>query len=190
MKYVNEFEIYGKVLVIRGGAHPSVRLLSKSGKSDAYPLVFCSPKQIKAAKLRVGMHVEIKGSVHSYNYKDKDGKYVRRQSFYASFIKEDSTLCGDKFDVKGKFYKEYSSRVFLGGSFVSQKERDNGWLSIMLRASEREEDTILVNMRKLDRQPEYKKGDPICIVGTISTVNKDFNGEKVHFENIVVSDIG
>ncbi len=189
MNFVNEIMIRGKVLVIRNGDKPSIRILSKSGNKESFPLVFCSKKTLSSAKIRTGMHVEIKGRVQSYTRKEND-RYTRHQVFFATSVKQDETLCGEKFAIKGKFYNEFQTAVYLSGAFVSEEERGNGWLHISIRVSDKANDIVVVNMRKLDRQPKYKKGDPICVVGSISTINKDFNGEKVHYENIVVKDIG
>lgn len=191
MDFVNEFVIRGKVLLIRGNDnHPSLRVLSKSGKKETFPLVFCSQKLLKKRGIKPGMHVEAKGVIRTYYVKKEDGGMSRRQAFHATDIKQDKTLCAEKFNIEGKFYSDFAANVYIKGAFLSQDVRDDGWMSILIRTSDNSMDVVKVNMRKLDRQPKYKKNDPICIVGTISTVNKEFGNNRMHYENIIVNDIG
>ncbi len=190
MNYVNEFVIKGKALIIRNEGYSSIRLLSKSGKIDTYPLIQCSPKLLQKADIKPGMHIEVTGDIRVYQKRDPNGHYSRRQYLFATDIKAASTMCKDKFDIKGNFFNEMSTRVYLSGKYVSSSVRSDGWMSIDIKVSDSGLDVVRVNMKKLSRQPVFKKGDPICVVATVSTVNKEFGDKKIHFENIVVNDIG
>ena len=36
---------------------------------------------------------------------------------------------------------------------------------------------------------DYRKGDEVCIVASISTTEKEFEGQSVYFENLIIEDI-
>ena len=189
MQYVNEFEIIGKIVSIKSGRFPAIRLVTKSGKLDSYPLVQCSQKMIDDLKLGVQDHVQVKGRVQTIFVKTPDKGYQRRQVFKAKEIAFASTLCEEKFGSSGKFFDSPTTRVYIKGVFIMQKLRDDGWASMVIQTSDNERNTIKVNIKSNPKSKTLKEGDIVCVVGGISTVNKEFGKDKRHFENIIVNDL-
>ena len=189
MDYVNEFVINGKVVAIKEGRHPSVRLITKSGKKESFPLVSCTKEMLSSLNLHVQSRIQVKGTVESIFVKTKDNGYQRRQIFKALEITPASTLCEEKFGSSGRFFDEMSTNVYIKGTLVSQNIRDDGWASLIIQTSESDRDTVKVNLKTTPNTKKLHDGDTLCVIGTISTVNKTFNNENRHFENIVVSDL-
>lgn len=187
--FINEVIATGKVVSITPGTHrSSVRIVTKNGNIDTYPLFFCNAEQ--CSNLRVGDHVRVRGCVEVYFKKSASGEIQRRQCFVATKIEKALTMCEEKFGVKGKFWESPTNAIYISGELKSQSVRADDWMSLNLQVSESDRDVVKINMKKLDRQPEINKGDVVCIRGGISTVNKSFGDKKMHFENIIVSDIG
>ncbi len=189
MEYVNEFSIDGKVIAVKNGQFPALRLISKSGKKETFPLVHCSQAMIDESKVRVNSHVMVEGYVEIIFVKAPKGGYQKRQIFKATKVERATTLCEKKFGESGKFFDEPSTSVYLKGTFISQKIRDDGWASMMIQVSDDSKDTVKVNIKSNPKSKKLQKNDTICVVGSISTANKTFGDDKRHFENIIVNDI-
>lgn len=189
MDYVNEFEIVGKVVAIKTGRYPAIRMVTKNGKLESYPLVRCKQKVIDSLKLAPQDHIRVTGSIQTVYVRTPDKGYQRRQIFKAKTVEPTSTLCQEKFGMNGKYFDNPHVNVYVKGVFVMQKIRDDGWASMIIRTSDNERDTVKVNIKSNKKSKSLESGDVICIVGGISTVNKEFGEVKRHFENIIANDI-
>ena len=190
MDYVNEFIVKGKVVAVKNGTHPSIRLVSKAGKKETFPLIYCTKKMLDSLHIKPGMRIETKGAIRTFYNKSDNGDYTRRQAFHAESISVGESLCAQKFGVKGAFYDDMSTNVYLSGILMSKRVRDDGWASAYVRVSDSDMNTIKVNFKETPQSSSLQKGDHICLVGLISTVNKTFGEKNYHYENIVVNDIG
>ncbi len=190
MDYVNEFVINGKIVSIKDGKYPAIRVVTKNGKMDSYPLINCTQKMIDKLKLRVQSHVKVEGYLQSIYVKTQNG-FQKKQVFRAKSISAAETLCESKFGSKssGKFFETPSAVVYIKGVFENQKIRDDGWASLIVRISDKESDTLKINIKSNPKSKQLQKGDIVCIVAGISTVNKKFGEENRHFENIIVNDL-
>lgn len=185
--FFNEIEATGKVVAINDDSQwCSVRMVTKNGKIDTYPLFQCKKKMLAGLKLKD--RIKIKGHVSVF-YLDRNGSTQRRQCFVADSISKLTTMCEEKFGVKGKFYQDPSVELCLSGKFKSQDIRDDGWMSMNLQISDNPKDVVRINMKKLDRQPQIKKDEMVYVNCGVSTVNKQFGDKKMHYENIIVRDI-
>ncbi len=186
---VNEIELTGRLVKerIRQDGTAVVTMFSRCGR-DVFLRFYCPagtlPPHKQHAMLRIKGHMRIRKS------SDEDTGFV--QGFVADEVSPQPTLAEERFGVRGRFFREPECRIYLKGE-VRKVAESKGYLRIHMAVREGAEGgrmiTVLVNMKRLERQPEIRPGDTICAVCAASTPEGEKNGERKYWEDVIVSDI-
>ncbi len=183
-QHVNFVEAYGRLVSERNTpAGKIITIFSHSGR-EIYPKFYC-PKGVMLA-LMPHSEIHVKGHIE---LRRRPGE-IPRQVFVADEIERPMTLTEEIFGEPGRFFPRPSSVVYLKGTLVSAKiEGDWHRYVIQTETSKGRTVPVRVSMRKLEKDPDYKKGDSLCCVCVITTRIKEVSGQKRYFEDILVSDI-
>lgn len=192
VEYVNEIVATGRLITKteKSGGGAQITIVSKSGKNPSFLKFTFDHADLSGIPIR--SKVKVKGYVRSYTYPDQTaGRRPFYQALIGTEIAKERTLTEERFGVEGRFSKEPHCEVYLKG--IIRHVIDEGeWVRYLLytdgAAENRRESTIRLSMKKLDRQPAYKKGDVICAVCGISTKRKQVNGRNEDFEDIMIYD--
>lgn len=173
----------------RKGGGKIVTIVSKNGKDVFLRFQVKSNDIIPPHKEHA--HVKIVGHIESHTYRDTDKKFKQLQNFIADEITLSKTMTEEIFGVKGKFFDYPSCVAYIKGEIKKVTDEDQ-WVRIVLAVDpddKQHNTSIRLSMRKLERQPELKKGDKICVVCSINTPRKEVNGKEMYFEDLNISDI-
>ena len=186
METMNKVVINGRIVSIRAinGGKKIVTISSKNGR-DVYPRVECTAEMTDGLKEHARVTVE--AHIVSPSIRDKaTGKWNPSQYFVADSITPAKTLTEEYFGLKGKFFAPPDVNICLSGEVVGVIESGD-WLRYIIKTDERT--TIKTNMKKLDRQPDIKKGTKIYAVCSVSTPKKEVNGRTEYYEDILITDL-
>lgn len=186
---VNEVVVTGRIMNVVKHQDGTVGMTVYSmGGEPIYPTF--QMKQDMVPQGDSHQSVKITGHVDVYRAKNHDGKFTTRQVFVADKVEKPKTLVEERFNVPGRFVGALSSACYLKGK-IKRNVKDGEWyrMAVTVNAGKQNE-SIAVDMRELDRQPVIKEGDTVYIVCTISTRRRKLpNGKVMHYENLIVSDI-
>lgn len=188
---MNEIIYNGKIIERKNFKKDYIRLtvLSRNG-DNTYVSFLCEPHKID--KIPEGtQRVNIKGHLESHSEK-YNGKYVLRQHYYVDEIEASKTILEDKFGIKGKYYEYPSSSVYIKGK-VKALTKDGDWDRYTILTDETGESksySIVASRRNTGKKKsDISEGDDICCVCMIATPQKIINNKKVHYEDLLISDI-
>jgi hypothetical protein len=189
-KITNLILATGRVVTRKDYPNGSCMLVvaTKNGR-DMFPRFFCAKGIVP--ELAQHARVRIEARVVSDKRKDREtSKWVVVQRFEAYKVEPDTTLTEDAFGVKGKFFSPPAIDIYLRGKVIGIKE-DSEWIrfTVQLPAEGKRISTALISMKKIDRQPDIKKGNDIVAVCSVTTPKKERNGEVRYYEDIIVRDI-
>lgn len=195
---LNYFEMKGKIESIRddGTGHARFFINAYINKRDVNILVnaFEVPSDIEN-----GDTVVVKGyiTVTPAEFRRPGMRY--RQRFYAEEIKKDVTEMERIFGTEGKHHSaDYFLAAFKGLIAGATKTNEN-WGKI----------TIMVDNDNVQRYPsriamdyqikgnryitlpdfDFKAGDRIQVICSVTTSEKEYDGELIHFQNLKIEDI-
>ena len=142
-------------------------------------------------------HVRIAGFCRAYGfYNESLGKPSYNQYFVAQTIEKDTTELEEKFGMAGRYYNTPFFRMYTKGIVESIIDTGNErWKKLKVRTCshgiDQRQSTITFSYYTGGDLPEcsYKRGDIVCLSASVSTPQKDMNGQKVSFENLTIEDI-
>lgn len=187
---VNEIVVSGRAITTKEtkNSEATITIVSKCGNNSSYIHFRCNKDIIPSYKHRA--HVTVRGHVRSLRFKDGDRKRTG-QVFVADEINTSRTLTDEKFGIKGRFFDDPQSKAYIKG-VVKRIVDDGDWLRVSVEVdrdiNNRNASTVLMSMKKLDRQPKINIGDVLCVVAGIVTHKKTVEGKNIYFEDLVVQD--
>ena len=189
---VNEIDVVGRLIARneKKNGDTYITVLSKNG-TDIYVHFLC-PKGVMP-ECRMRKHIKVKGYTSSHSYVDQNGKNRFAQTFIAEAVSIVKTRAEEKFGVQGIFFPELTCNIYMKGILRNIIDEPS-WVRLLIETdigmSDRRSSSVRLSMKRIDRQPKLKKGDVICITGSLSTPEKEIDGKITHFEDIIVTDIG
>lgn len=155
--------------------------------TDVFPRIYC-PKEVYK-EFKKHSRIKVIGHISSRVVRE-NGKFKRTQQIVADSLELEQTLTEDYFGIKGKFFKDFTVSILLKGKLKSIN-RASGWSKLVLNIPTKTNpnNTVIVNMKDIDRPIQYSVGDTICAVCGLSTPQKVINEKNVIYEDIVVSDL-
>ena len=145
----------------------------------------------------VGDSVTIKGHTKAYSYYNEiQERRTYVQYFVADELTKNETELKEKFGIEGHHYKESSFRAYVAGEvYGSLETSDPKWCKLTVKVDgigkDQRNSYITFSYFRSKRLPDfdYKKGDKVYLVASITTPQKELNGRTVNFENLVIEDI-
>lgn len=147
-------------------------------------------------EIRVHDHVMVEGHVVGYDYKNETwDKWTHVQYIVADKITRDHSELYKVFGVEGFAREDPFIKLYLSGKVTSIKEHDSGWVNLTLSIPNPKDPSRNTSiraqyssrMRVYDVKP--KKGDYICMTALLSSIQKDANGDRKRYEDIIVNDM-
>ena len=189
---VNKIIIRGRIVAesYRQDGSCMVTLISRSGR-DVFARVICAPGMLPEhkdhARLYIKGHFELKAET-PFNSRKK--RII--QQIVADEVVIDSTMAEDVFGIKGKFFYPFECAAHLKGIIKSVKD-EGEWVRYSLEVCKqgKAQTPIILrtSIKKLDRHPDIKKDDKVCMICGISTPKKTHNEKNIHYEDIIIVDI-
>lgn len=190
---VNHFKAKGRIVSERKGYDEDtviITLIIKNEYRDIYPEIRCKKSMIPEHK---GHSVfEIEGYI-SCEKLWKSGHEAPR--LYATSIVLADTLLGKIFDVKGRFWEPENCYFYVSGE-IEEIYEDNNRSGTYVRyfiktiiPETREETSLRVDWKKIDRHPKFNVGDRVCVACKVNTPKKIIGSETRHFLNLDVFDM-
>ena len=191
--FINEFSISGRMISKTNLKSGDTRIvvMTKNGDRDVYAHILC-PKDVMI-RCDMRAHICVKGYIMARTFPARNGGGLQyNQTMVAESIELSKTLTEDRFGVKSRFYPLPSCKIYLKGTVHSVFDND-GLIRYQVTVGSNPEgeqtSTIRLSMKKLDRHPEARPGDTICIISGLSTPVKTINGRKTHFSDLIISDL-
>lgn len=140
--------------------------------------------------IRKKVHVE--GYVVAYKNAIEGGKIDSIQYFVAEKVELQRSILEAEFGQTGHFLAKDSFKGVFSGT-VSQVIRTENpkWGKLVVAINGRRTSYVVFSYFLGGRLPEfdYEKGDRVCIMSGLSTIDKEVNGKKKHFQNLQIEDI-
>ena len=189
---VNEIILTGRLVAEKNRSDGScvITMFSKCSK-DVFLRFYCAPgvmpEHKKHAMLKIKGHLRIRKIVSE---EEERANYT--QGFVADEITPMTTLVEDRYGVKGKFFAEPECYIYIKG-VVHKVTPVNNYYRIHVRTNEgpgsKRDINVMLNMKKLDRQPAIHPGDTIYTVCSASTPIEEKGEDKIYWEDIIISDL-
>lgn len=198
MLYQNE--VIGQGVIVHKYSTPKVTILTLStGRATSvanYPKFVCfNEAKEKADKLNQYDHVTIVGNVQS-SIRNRDGKRYVTQSNYVDDIFETPRAMEKDFGIKSGEFEAPINEVKIAGELVSVAVPSENILRIVVRTMKNERMSNVQAFYFTNRAEKIaeslKKGDNVCLLGTIQTTKKEKaiensdEKEVKHYENVVI----
>lgn len=148
-------------------------------------------------ELRPGDTVEVEGHVVAYTMRDRlwEKRFSYRQALVADKVTFCKTMLEEEFGLKAGFYMgSHAFKTALAGTVEGVSEVP-GWkvltLEIPGNAGSLRKNSIRVqySTRARINSIDVGKGDAVALVASLVTRQKEINGERRNFENILVEDM-
>lgn len=196
---VNQFMVKGRIGgIVRNNRYPSRFFINAYINRRDVSLLITSQKAIPA-NVKDGDYVLVSGhiSVTPVEFRRAGERY--RQRFQADSIDLSPSVMEDAFGTKGRYQTpDYFVALFKGTVTHASKNNDD-WAKL----------TIMTDIGRLDRQPsrialdyqtsqnrfnvlpefDYKIGDNVQVVCSVTTSSSDKEDGKVFYQNLKVEDI-
>ncbi len=197
MQNVNEIIAAGRIVNIGRNqySHPAITIVVR-GRRPAF-IHFAFKDGWLDPDLAVGDSVRVKGHCKAYRYHNEVfDRMATIQYFIADEIERDETEMKKRFGIAGKFPEPSHCRAYFAGEVANKLDtKDPKWGKLTVKVEGQGNDPrpsyIQMSYYKDWNLPpfDYEKGDKVCVVASISTPQKELDGVKVNFENVVVEDI-
>lgn len=143
-------------------------------------------------------HVKVEGYVHTYEVEDRDGNRYQRQTFIATDVSKQGTLCDDVFGNKGCFYAAPQIAIFIKGTleYIDGDIQNDKFVNLFVRP-ENEEHGIKISCRVYStlKRIDPQIGEEVMCVCDLKTRKKNDSGlqydNKItsYYENIILLDL-
>lgn len=196
MKDVNKFTFSGRIKKIftDKSGNPSITLaiIKDINRVNNITVIMSSPLPPDIIE---GEHVIVKGYVRASVYIDADDSTKSSLRFISTDIKRAKTILEMECGVRGRFYRNDFSVITLVGEVTRIQAMPNttDWVTVYVTTDvDGRKDTTALSYCTKARLPGIGKlavEDKVAVYGSAQTQNKVVNGEKKHYENVMVEDI-
>ena len=187
----NKIKTTGRIIRIKEKPSGAKILIVASKSSKNIVLKYICEKALELDEsIQENSVVSIEGYVRAYSIKQGE-KWTTTQ-----YIKADKIIpLVAGYDENGEIVqRKYYSSYEISGTVVSIKEDENNWQRLTVRVDEdndkRNTSYVHLNWRiKEDNPTRVEKFDVITAICNIATPIKEIRGQKMYFEDFLVSDI-
>lgn len=199
-KQENKFEAAGKVIYLgvdRMG-HKSMTLVMK-GSSKEQKRVTINCDDAILSDIKYGNHVKVKGYFNAFSYFNEARKKESNiQVCVATSVEKDISDLDKVFGKPGKYYSDSYFKIYISGEITDLKETGHkSWAKMEVKTGRGSYDdrnsfislSYHKNMKFMPAFSSFKVGEQVYIAASMYTPSKEFNGEQVYFEDLIIEDI-
>lgn len=194
MKDINKFEITGRIkrITTDKSGNPTIILAIVRDQKTFRNITIVSDKPIPPEIIE-GEKVTVKGYIRASVYYDDANVFRSSFKFVSTEIVAQKTVLEEECGIKGRFYNNDYSKISLIGEITWIQSTGNDWAIIYVTTDiNGRKDSVPLSYNtkaKLPKIGKFEKGDRVAVYASAWAQDKVVNGEKRHYDNIMVEDI-